>query len=99
MPLNQGQSANISCFSSPSKPASKLILYKNEEIMTTKLSSSEISYELDKNTNKNLTKLIYTIDNPDSNWNNVTIRCEQVYNVEKKNIQLEVTAKIQVRCE
>jgi hypothetical protein len=98
MPLKQGQSANITCLSSPSKPPSKLILYKNEDIMATELSSSKISIEFDTNTQQNLTKLVYTIDNPESSWHNVIVKCEQIYKVAEKNIQLDVTAKIQVYC-
>ncbi|CAF3867571.1 unnamed protein product [Rotaria sp. Silwood2] len=95
MPLKQGQSAKITCVSSPSKPASKLILYKNEQILTTELSSSTYIYELDINTNKNLTKLIYTIKDPDSSWNNIIIKCKQIYEFTNYS-QLYVTGKIQV---
>ncbi|CAF3704301.1 unnamed protein product [Adineta steineri] len=96
MPLKQEQSANITCLSSPSKPASLLILYKNDEIIDGLSSSAKLSFELNTDTNKNLTKLVYTINNPDSSWNNVLIRCEQIYNIEKQNSQLDITAKIHV---
>ncbi|CAF1010595.1 unnamed protein product [Rotaria sordida] len=95
MPLKQGQSANITCLSSSSKPASKLILYKNEQILTTELSSLMYIYELDINTNKNLTKLIYTIKDPDSSWNNIIIKCKQIYEFTNRS-QVDVVAKIQV---
>jgi hypothetical protein len=96
MPLKQGYSANITCLSTPSKPASKLILYKNEQIISTE-SSSKVFYELDRNTNKNLTKLIYTIKDPDSSWNDVIVRCEQIYQFAQK-FQGDAIAKIQVYC-
>jgi hypothetical protein len=94
MPLKQGQPANITCLSSPSKPASNLILYKNEQILKNDL---KFFYELDINTNKNLTKIIYKITDPDSNWNNVIIRCEQIYKF-RKNFRKDTSEKIQVHC-
>jgi len=94
MPLKQGQTANITCLSSPSKPASNLILYKNEQILINDLN---IFYELDIDTNKNLTKIIYRINDPDSNWNNAIIRCEQIYKF-SKNFQRDIAEKIQVYC-
>jgi len=94
MPLKQGQPANITCLSSPSKPASNLILYKNEQILKNDL---RFFYELDINTNKNLTKIIYKIIDPDSNWNNAIIRCEQIYKF-KKNFRKNTSEKIQVHC-
>ncbi|CAF3420390.1 unnamed protein product [Rotaria sp. Silwood1] len=94
MPLKPGHSANITCISSPSKPASKLILYKNEQILMSELLSSMYIYELDMNTNKNLTKLIYTIKNPDSSWHNIIIKCKQIYAFTNYP-QLDVTATIQ----
>ena len=97
MPLKQGQAANIVCLSSPSKPASKLILYKNEQILTSEFSSSKFIYTLDTNTNKNFTKLIYEIHDPDSSWNDVTVKCRQIYELVKDH-QLDVSAKIQVHC-
>lgn len=98
MPLNQGQPANITCLSSPSKPASKLILYKNEQIITKESSSSlMISYELDIPTKKNLTKLVYMIEDPDSNWHNVRLRCEQIYQYEN-NFRRDISTRIQVHC-
>ncbi len=96
MPLKQGQSANITCLSSPSKPASRLILYKNEQLIP-KESSSIISYELDIKTKKNLTKLVYIIDDPDSSWDNARIRCEQIYQY-VNNFHNDVSRKIQVHC-
>lgn len=97
MPLRQGQSTNITCFSSPSKPASKLSLFKNEQIIDDKLSSSIVIYELDKNTKRNVTKLIYTVTDPDSSWNNAIIRCKQIYELTNKSY-LDVTATIQTHC-
>ncbi len=94
MPLKEGQSVNITCLSSSSKPASNLILYKNEQILTDKIN---ISYQLDIKNNNNLTKIIYTIDNPDSNWDNAIIRCEQIY-VFEKNLRRDVKEKIHVYC-
>ena len=96
MPLKQGQSANITCLSAPSKPASKLILYKNKQIIDHKFSSL-ISYQLDMKTRKNLTKLIYTIDNLNSGWDNVRIRCEQMYQYET-NFHKDISIRIQVHC-
>jgi hypothetical protein len=94
MPLKQGQSTNITCLSSPSKPASNLILYKNERILSDEI---RIDYQLDLNSNKNLTKIIYTIHDPDSSWDNAIIRCEQIYAFEK-NSQRDVKEKIHVYC-
>jgi hypothetical protein len=94
MPLKQGQSVSITCLSSPSKPASNLILYKNEQMIINDL---KIFYELDMNTNKNLTKLIYTIHDPDSHWNNAIVRCEQIYKF-TKNSQRDISKKIEVYC-
>ncbi len=94
MPLRQGQSVDITCLSSPSKPASKLILYKNEQIIT----NTKILYELDLNTNKNRTKLIYRINDPDSSWHNAIARCEQTYQF-NSNFQKDVSANLQVYCE
>ncbi|CAF3628598.1 unnamed protein product [Rotaria socialis] len=95
MPLKQGQSTNITCVSSPSKPASELILYKNEEIIKSELSSAKYVYEFDKDTNKNVTKLIYTIDDPDSSWHNAIVKCKQIYEF-ANNPQLYVIAKLNV---
>jgi len=96
MPLKQGQSANITCLSSPSKPASKLILYKNEQIIS-KDSSLMIFYKLDIKTKKNLTKLVYIINDPDSSWDNARIRCEQIYKYEN-NFHKDISRRIQVHC-
>ncbi|UJR20750.1 hypothetical protein I4U23_023868 [Adineta vaga] len=93
MPLRQGISANITCLSSPSKPAAILNLYKNDELID---ELSTISYELDSNTNRNITKLIYTINDPDSSWNNIVIKCKQIYKIEKKISKFDVAAKIHV---
>ena len=97
MPLKQGHSANLTCLSSPSKPASKLILYKNEQIIT-KESSSLISYELDIKTKKNLTKLVYIINDPDSSWDNALVKCEQNYQF-ADSYQKDVRTRIHVYCE
>lgn len=97
MPLKQGQSANLTCLSSPSKPASKLILYKNEQMITQE-SSLMISYELDEQTKKNLTKLIYHIKDPDSTWQNARLRCEQIYPY-TADVHRDVSTRIQVHCE
>ncbi|CAF0720908.1 unnamed protein product [Adineta steineri] len=78
MPLKQGQPANITCLSAPSKPASKLVLYKNE-LPITEEPLPKITYELDIQSKKNLTKLIYIIDDPDDTWDNALIRCAQFY--------------------
>jgi hypothetical protein len=94
MPLKQGQSANIICLSSPSKPASNLILYKNDQIL---INDIRIFYELDLDTNKNLTKIIHRINDPDSSWDNAVVKCEQVYKF-VKNFKRDVTEKIQVYC-
>lgn len=94
MPLKQGQSANITCLSSPSKPASNLILYKNEQILTDEI---RIDYQLDLNSNNNLTKIIYTIHDPDGSWDNAIIRCEQIYPFERTS-QRDVKEKIHVYC-
>lgn len=96
MPLKQGQSANLTCLSSPSKPASKLILYKNEQ-MITKESSLLISYELDEQTKKNLTKIVYHIKDPDSTWQNARLRCEQIYPY-TIDVHRDVSTRIQVHC-
>jgi hypothetical protein len=96
MPLKQGQSANITCLSSPSKPASRLILYKNEQIIT-KETWIRFSYELDLKTRKNITKLVYIIHDPDSTWDNTRIRCEQIYKY-VNNFRKDVSKIIQVHC-
>ncbi len=41
--------------------------------------------------------MVYTINDPDSNWDNVVVRCEQIYEFAKKS-RREVTGKIQVHC-
>ena len=56
-----------------------------------------MSYELDTNTKRNRTKLIYTIRNPDSSWNNVSLKCEQTYALDK-TYQRDVRKKVQVHC-
>ncbi len=94
MPLKQSLPANITCLSSPSKPASNLILYKNEQILTDEI---RVFYQLDLQTNNNLTKVIYTIHDPDSSWDNAIVRCEQIYAFDK-NIQRDVKDKIHVYC-
>lgn len=94
MPLRQGQQVNITCVSSPSRPASSLILYKNDEIIYDQL---KISYEKDTRTFKNRTKLIYTIENIDSQWDNTIIRCEQIY-ISKENSQKDISGKLEVFC-
>jgi len=96
MPLKQGQSTNITCLSSPSKPASILNLYKNDQLIT-KEPSSIISYELDMKTKKNLTKLVYIIDDPDSSWDNALVRCEQIYKY-GTHFHKDISTRIQVYC-
>ena len=96
MPLKQGQSTNITCLSSASKPASKLILYKNEQIIEMD-SSTLISYELETKTKRNLTKLVYMINDPDSTWHNARLRCEQIYQYGNQ-MRREVSTRIQVYC-
>ncbi|CAF0792982.1 unnamed protein product [Adineta ricciae] len=96
MPLRQGQPANITCSSAPSKPAATLSLYRNDELIDDLATSSIISYELDATTNRNITKLTYIINNPDSEWNNVLLKCRQMYTIDKKTSKFDVTAKIQV---
>ena len=98
MPLRQGHPANITCSSAPSKPAATLSLYRNDELIDELATSSIVSYELDATTNRNITKLTYTINNPDSEWNNVLIKCRQVYKIDKKTSKFDVTAKIHVHC-
>ena len=97
MPLKQGQAANLTCLSSPSKPASKLILYKNEQIVSNDSPSLSISYELDVQTRKNLTKLVYMINDPDSSWHNARLKCEQIYQYEN-SFRRDVSTRIQVHC-
>ncbi|CAF1231043.1 unnamed protein product [Adineta ricciae] len=94
MPLKQGQSANVTCLSTPSKPASKLVLYKNEQ-MISREPSAKVTYELDMKTKKNLTKLVYTIDDPDSTWDFALIRCEQIYEY-GNSFSKDVSKRIQV---
>ncbi|UJR28849.1 hypothetical protein I4U23_010073 [Adineta vaga] len=94
MPLKQGQSTNITCLSTPSKPASKLLLYKNEQIITRE-PSTKVTYELDIKTKKNLTKLVYTINDLDSTWDNALIRCEQIYEY-GSSFSKDVSERIQV---
>lgn len=94
MPFKQGQLSTITCISSPSKPASNLILYKNNDVL---MKNFRIIYEFDIETKKNLTKLIYTINSPDSNWNNAMIKCKQIYSF-IKNSNKDITEKIQVYC-
>ena len=96
IPWIQGQSGNVTCLSSPSKPASTLALYKNEQRIVAE-SSLTMSYELDTTTKRNRTKLTYTIRNPDSSWNNVSLRCEQTYAFDKY-YQRDVRKNVQVRC-
>ena len=96
MPLKQSRSANITCLSAPSKPASKLILYKNDQAIVTQY-SLRVSYELDMKTKKNITKLVYVIDDPDSSWDNSLIRCQQSYHY-ADNMHRDVSARIQVHC-
>ena len=97
MPLKQGLAANITCLSSPSKPASKLVLYANEQIVPEESPSLSISYELDVATKKNLTKLVYLINDPDGNWHNARLRCEQIYQYENSS-RRDVFTRIQVYC-
>ncbi|CAF3151348.1 unnamed protein product [Rotaria socialis] len=95
MPLKQGQSVNITCLSAPSKPASKLMLYKNEQIIAKKTSLMHF-YEFDMKTKKNLTKLVYNIDDLDGDWDNARVRCEQIYQY-ADNFQKDVSTRIQVQ--
>ena len=60
-------------------------------------SRTQVSYELDMETKKNRTKLVYTINDPDSSWDNALVRCEQIYKF-KTNFQRDVTAEIRVHC-
>lgn len=92
--MHQGRSVNITCLSSSSKPASNLILYKNEKILTDRLT---IIYELDAETKKNQTKIIYTIDDPDVSWDEANIRCEQIYQWIPHR-QKDVKEKLRVLC-
>lgn len=94
LPFQQGQSVNITCLSSSSKPASNLILYKNGKILNDRL---RISYQFDEQMKKNQTKIIYTIRDPDSQWDEAKIRCEQIYRF-VPNIRREITEKIRVLC-
>ena len=94
MPLRQGQHVNITCLSSPSRPASSLVLYKNDELIHDQLKTI---YEKDIRTTRNRTKLIYTIANIDSQWDNAIIRCEQVY-ISKENSRKYVSGKLEVFC-
>lgn len=96
MPLRQGHPTNFTCISSPSKPASTLILYRNEQIISDR-SSSIVSYELDTATKKNVTKLIYKLNDPDSNWDDVNLRCEQIYTF-ANNYRKDVSRKLQTYC-
>lgn len=96
MPLKQGQPVNVTCISAPSKPASKLILYKNEQIIT-KRPSLMIFYELDMRTKKNLTKLVFMIDDPDSSWDNARIKCEQIYQY-ANDFPKDISTRVQVHC-
>jgi hypothetical protein len=96
MPLKQGHPANITCLSTPSKPPTQLFLYKNEKLITKK-SSLMIVYELDLRTKKNLTKLVYTIDDPDASWNNALVKCEQIYKF-ANNYHQNVVSRVQVQC-
>lgn len=85
---------NITCLSSSSKPASNLILYKNEKILNDRLM---IVYQFDEQTKKNQTKIIYTIRDPDAQWDEARIRCEQIYKF-VPNLRREITEKIRVFC-
>lgn len=96
MPLRQGHAANITCLSAPSKPASKLILFKNEQMIDPTFSSI-VSYEMDVMTKKNQTKLVYIISDPDSTWDNVLIRCEQTYQYDS-NFQKDVIRRVHTYC-
>ena len=85
---------NITCLSSPSRPASSLVLYKNDETIHDHL---QPIYERDVRTNKNRTKLIHSISNIDSQWDNAIIRCEQIY-ISRENSKKEINEKLEVLC-
>ena len=55
-------------------------------------------YELETTSNRNRTTLTYTIDDPDSSWDDALIRCEQIYTFAKNSHQA-VTARLHVHCE
>lgn len=93
LPLKQGHAANLTCFSSPSKPASVLMLYRNEQLLTT----ASVFYELETTSNRNRTTLTYTVDDPESSWDDALIRCEQIYTFAKNSHQA-VTARLHVHC-
>ena len=94
LPFHQGQRVNITCLSSSSKPASNLILYKNEKILTDRLN---IVYDLDGTKKKNRTTIIYTIDDPDVSWDETIIRCEQIYPW-IPSVKKDVKEKLRVLC-
>lgn len=96
MPLRQGQTATISCSSAPSKPASNLVLYRDEQILADE-PNLMIIYELDTSSKKNITKIFYKIDDPDSTWDNVLIRCEQIYKY-ANNYQKDIIRRIHTHC-
>ena len=60
--------------------------------------SAKVTYELDMKTKKNLTKLVYTIDDPDSTWDFALVRCEQIYEY-GNSFSKDVSKRIQVHCE
>ena len=57
-----------------------------------------ITYELDETTKRNATKLIYTIDDPDSSWDNALVRCEQIHPF-ANDYPKDVTERILTHCE
>ncbi|CAF1554239.1 unnamed protein product, partial [Didymodactylos carnosus] len=90
MPLQQGTPINVTCLSSPSQPASSLLLYKNNE----QLKHTLIQYEHDLKSRKNLTKLFYILS-PDITWHNAMLKCEQIYLL--SNFKQDVSTRIQVQ--
>lgn len=96
VPLRQGQPTNFTCLSSPSKPASQLILYRNEQTISD-ATTTLVSYEIDPTTKKNLTKLVFQLDDPDGSWDGVFLRCEQIYQF-VDNYRKDVSQKIQTLC-
>ena len=65
--------------------------------MITEQSSTSLSFEIDPLTKKNRTKLIYTLVDPDADWDDVVLRCEQIYKF-KSNFQKDVSHKIRTFC-
>ena len=71
-------------------------MYKDQEILI-RDSPFENIFEAENPMNQNLTTIMYTIQDPDSSWNDVMIQCEQIFTFANET-RRSVATKLRVHC-